>query len=228
VKGGRIASHATLHLNELKVFSFGTQQIEFATTFDLPITCLPSYIMTNVCVIIGALALAVANVPPTIVHVIADDLGFNDLGFSNGGRTYTPNIDAAVHSGISLTSYHTYKVCSPTRASIMTGRYPWGVGYYDMKGPLAVPLDFAMLPKLLQDQYGYETHACGKWNLGDDLKEYTPTFRGFDSFVGYYAAAQRDYWYHGHQSCQPSKAARNESMFFWSDQLAPSHRQSSG
>ena len=136
-------------------------------------------------------------VPPTIVHVIADDLGYNDLGFANGGKTHTPHIDAAVAAGISLTRYHTYKVCSPTRASIMTGRYPWGVGYYDMKGPEAVPLDFEMLPALLKKQRGYQTHAVGKWNLGNLVKAYTPTFRGFDSFVGYYAAALADYWYHG-------------------------------
>ena len=152
-------------------------------------------------------AVASPAVPPTIVHVIADDLGYNDLGFANGGKTHTPHIDAAVAKGISLTSYHTYKVCSPTRASIMTGRYPWGVGYYDMKGPEAVPLEYQMLPAVLKEQYGYETHAVGKWNLGNIVKDYTPTFRGFDSFVGYYAAALRDYWYHGGGSCKRSKTS---------------------
>ncbi len=47
------------------------------------------------------------------------DLGYNDLGFTNNGKTHTPNIDEAVRNGIQLTAYHTYKVCSPTRASLM-------------------------------------------------------------------------------------------------------------
>lgn len=89
----------------------------------------------------------------------------------------------------------------------MTGRYPWGVGYYDMTGEEAVPLSFSMLPEVLKKHAGYETHAIGKWNLGDFTKDYTPTFRGFDSFLGYYAAAQADYWYHGssHGCCAGNK-----------------------
>ena len=53
-------------------------------------------------------------------------------------------------------------------------RYPWGVGYYDMAGPEVVPVEFKMAPAVLQE-YGYKTHALGKWNLGHYLKPYTPT-----------------------------------------------------
>lgn len=77
----------------------------------------------------------------------------------------------------------------------MTGRYPWGVGYYDMTGQELVSLDTTMLPALLKTE-GYSTHAIGKWNLGMLTKQYTPTYRGFDTFFGYYAAALKDYWYH--------------------------------
>ena len=56
---------------------------------------------------------------PNILLVVADDLGYNDLGFTNNGKTHTPNIDEAVGNGVLLTAYHTYKVCSPTRASLM-------------------------------------------------------------------------------------------------------------
>lgn len=131
-----------------------------------------------------------------ILQIVADDLGYNDLGFTNGEKTFTPHINEAVKNGIQLTSYHTYKVCSPTRSSLMTGRYPWGIGYYDMKGPEMVPLSFVMLPQLLHDM-GWATHALGKWNLGNLVKDFTPTYRGFQTFTGYYAAALVDYWYHG-------------------------------
>ena len=62
---------------------------------------------------------AAASPQPLIVQVVADDLGYNDLGYANGGKTHTPHIDAAVQQGIKLTAYHTYKVCAPTRASLM-------------------------------------------------------------------------------------------------------------
>ena len=121
---------------------------------------------------IAAVGVEAAPVRPTIVHVIADDLGYNDLGFTNGGKTHTPIIDALVADGISMETYHTYKVCSPSRASIMTGRYPWGVGYYEMKGPEAGPLTYRMLPDVLRSQggpsdfcrfhrYSVDAHACG-------------------------------------------------------------------
>lgn len=130
-------------------------------------------------------------------------LGFNDVwhmqpdgSVQDNPHTLTPSINRLMSEGIKLTAYHTYKVCAPSRAAIMTGRYPWGVGYYDMKGPEAIPLGFKLVSNLLVDA-GYETHAIGKWNLGSTIKPYTPTHRGFSTFFGYYAACQVDYWYHG-------------------------------
>ena len=134
--------------------------------------------------------------PVTVLHVIADDLGYQDLGHFNGGKTVSPQINARIEEGILLRQYYTYKVCGPSRAAIMTGRYPWAMGYYDMEGQEAVPLEYTMLPEVLQ-RNGWSTHALGKWNLGHLVKEYTPTFRGFDTFFGYYAAAIGDYWWHG-------------------------------
>ena len=68
----------------------------------------------------------------------------------------------------------------------MTGRYPWGVGYYDMHGPEVVPMDYKLVPELMKEA-GFVTAAVGKWNLGHVLKPFTPTRRGFDSFLGYYS-----------------------------------------
>jgi arylsulfatase B len=121
------------------------------------------------------LPVVLTSPPPSIIHIIADDLGYNDLGYTNGGKTFTPNIDGLLkEAGLKITTYYTYKVCSPSRASIMSGRYPFGVGYYDMKGPEVLPVDFALTPALLK-LANYTTAAIGKWNLGHQLKPYTPT-----------------------------------------------------
>ena len=76
----------------------------------------------------AALCACAAAAPKHIVVIVADDLGRNDLGARNGGRTFSPNIDALIAAGVSLTSYHTFKICSPSRASTLTGRYPFNAG----------------------------------------------------------------------------------------------------
>ena len=99
--------------------------------------------------------------------------GYNDVwdgnnAFGDNTHTTTPVMTALFKDAVRITSYYTYKVCAPSRASILTGRYPWGVGYYDMHGPEVVPVDFKMTPALLKP-LGYETHALGKWNLGPSI-----------------------------------------------------------
>lgn len=86
-----------------------------------------------------------------------------DLGIRNGGKTITPAINQLINDGVTLSSYYTFRVCAPTRASIQTGRYPWGVGFYDMSddGSHCVDPGFKMMPQLLKEQ-GYSTHALGK------------------------------------------------------------------
>ena len=61
-----------------------------------------------------------------------DDIGYSDLGARNGGKTLTPALDALIADGITLSSYYTFKICSPSRAASLTGRYPFGAGFYDM------------------------------------------------------------------------------------------------
>jgi arylsulfatase A-like enzyme len=120
------------------------------------------------------------------------------LGIRNGGKTITPAINGLIEGGVTLSSYYTFRVCSPTRASLMTGRYPWGVGYYDMSddGSHCVDPRFKMLPQVLKEQ-GYRTHAVGKWDVGYIQRHCLPTYRGFDTFLGYYTACTADYWLHG-------------------------------
>ena len=107
---------------------------------------------------------------PNIFLIVADDLGYNDLGYKNGNRTMTPHIDGMVSKGVRLSQYYTFKLCSPTRASIQSGRYPWGVGFYDMADKRfgdsfhCIHPDTILLPELLKRQ-GYATHAIGKFAM---------------------------------------------------------------
>ena len=104
---------------------------------------------------------------PNILLVVADDLGYNDLGYKNRNKTMTPHINGMVSKGVRLEQYYTFKLCSPTRASIQSGRYPWGVGFYDMDDKRfgdsfhCIHPNTTLLPELLKRQ-GYATHAIGK------------------------------------------------------------------
>ena len=110
--------------------------------------------------LLSALVLAAATntSKPNVVLIISDDLGYNDLGIRNGGKTITPAIDNLIRGGVTLSSYYTFRVCAPSRASIQTGRYPWGIGYYDMSDDANHCVDpaFKMLPQLVRD-VGYKT-----------------------------------------------------------------------
>ena len=82
-------------------------------------------------------------------------------------------------------------MCAPSRGSVMTGRYPWHVGYYDNNGGGGPPLGFKLLPELLAPTY--DSHALGKWHLGWLLRKYTPAWRGFKTFHGS-SGNTDDYW----------------------------------
>eukprot|EP01060_Flectonema_neradi_P020134 TRINITY_DN27668_c0_g1_i1.p1 TRINITY_DN27668_c0_g1~~TRINITY_DN27668_c0_g1_i1.p1 ORF type:complete len:554 (+),score=113.26 TRINITY_DN27668_c0_g1_i1:49-1662(+) len=149
--------------------------------------------------LLSVVALSAAVLPPNIIHIVVDDLGYYDLGYKNN-ITVSPNIDKLANQGVKLTKYYTFMICAPSRASIQTGRYPWRIGYYDMEADQAVNVSFAMTPAVLK-KADYTTVAIGKWDLGESLVEYTATRRGFDYFFGYYKAATESYWYHGAHLC---------------------------
>eukprot|EP01051_Picozoa_sp_SAG22_P006434 SAG22_NODE_421_length_10720_cov_22.582619_5_plen_261_part_00 len=137
-----------------------------------------------------------------------------DLGIRNGGKTITPAINQLIEDGVTLSSYYTFRVCAPTRASIQTGRYPWGVGFYDMSddGSHCVDPRFKMMPQLLKEQ-GYATHALGKWDVGYVQRHCLPTYRGYDTFLGYYTACTADYWMHGAPGRGPAFGPCNDVDF---------------
>ena len=89
---------------------------------------------------------------------------------------------------------------------MITGRYPWGAGFYDMSQDTNHCTDNSTaLPELLKP-LGYKTHALGKWDVGFMEKKCSPTERGFDTFFGYYMACEADYWYHGASGGYPPKS----------------------
>ena len=130
---------------------------------------------------------------PNILLIVADDLGWSDLG-SFGGEITTPNLDALAYSGIRLTNFHTAPTCSPTRSMLLTGTDNHLAGLGNMEeelGPNQIGKkgyegylnnDVVTFAALLKDA-GYRTMMSGKWHLGASLEK-GPESRGFqDVFV---------------------------------------------
>ena len=103
---------------------------------------------------------------PNIVFIVLDDSGFNDVSLHGSQQVPTPNIDAIARGGVTLDRYYTQPVCSPTRASLMTGRHAIHHGIYlpfdHGVGQSHLQLDYTLLPAYLKRAAGYATHAVGK------------------------------------------------------------------
>jgi arylsulfatase A-like enzyme len=124
---------------------------------------------------------------PNIVHVVADDLGWKDVGFNGCKDIHTPNLDALAAGGAKFTQFYVQPMCTPTRACLMTGRYPFRYGLQTAVIPSvsAYGLDTTewLLPQCLAEA-GYRTAIIGKWHLGHADKKYWPRQRGFDYQYG--------------------------------------------
>ncbi len=135
---------------------------------------------------------------PNIVYIIADDLGWHDVGF-HGSDIRTPNIDKLGKEGIILDRFYVCPVCSPTRAGVMTGRYPLRYGMQDgVVNPRkrhGLPPDEWTLPQMLE-KCGYKQRTMiGKWHLGLASTKFHPLQHGFTAFYGHYNGAL-DYFSH--------------------------------
>jgi arylsulfatase A-like enzyme len=123
---------------------------------------------------------------PHIVYILADDLGFADLGY-RGSDIATPNIDKLAAGGLKLEQFYAQPMCTPTRAALMTGRYPlrYGLQMGVIPSGASYGLDTSelTLPNALKGA-GYRTSLVGKWHLGHADRKYWPRQRGFDSFYG--------------------------------------------
>ena len=130
---------------------------------------------------------------PNILFVVADDLGFADVGFQGCKDIPTPNLDALAAAGVRFTSgYVSGPYCSPTRAGLMTGRYQTRFGHeFNPGGKDGLPLNETTIADRLKAA-GYVTGLVGKWHLGS-LPRFHPQKRGFDEFFGFLGGAH-DYF----------------------------------
>lgn len=163
--------------------------------------------------IVGAGALALATMcgtaaqarsapQPNIVVIVLDDIGFSDLG-AYGSEIRTPAIDALAREGVRYNRFDTKAVCTPTRASLLTGRNPQAVRLPDLPAAKVDPTDLTRdrgeLPDNAQtigqvlQRAGYQTHGLGKWHLAPEEEDGTPgrngswpLQRGFDHFYGFF------------------------------------------
>ncbi len=128
-----------------------------------------------------------ANQPAhNLIVFMADDLGWNDVGY-HGSEIQTPNIDALVADGVELDRHYAYPVCTPTRAAFLTGRYAYSNGVNEImsEDSLGISLKEHLMPQTFKAA-GYQTWALGKWHLGGGLCDsYLPFNRGFDHFYGF-------------------------------------------
>lgn len=123
---------------------------------------------------------------PNIIYILADDLGNKDVGF-HGSDIQTPHLDKLAADGARLEQFHTQPMCTPTRAALLTGRYPFRYGLQTFvipsSGTYGLDTTERTLPQVLKDA-GYATAIVGKWHLGHADPAYWPMQRGFDSHYG--------------------------------------------
>eukprot|EP00612_Vaucheria_litorea_P003543 CAMPEP_0171460752 /NCGR_PEP_ID=MMETSP0945-20130129/5498_1 /TAXON_ID=109269 /ORGANISM="Vaucheria litorea, Strain CCMP2940" /LENGTH=532 /DNA_ID=CAMNT_0011987009 /DNA_START=318 /DNA_END=1916 /DNA_ORIENTATION=+ len=140
---------------------------------------------------------ATSQAKPNIIFIFSDDLGYNDVGWAmDDFKGITPNLDNLKKKSIELENYYTQHICTPARAALLTGRYPYKTG---MQASVifatetwGLPLEFKILPQYLND-FNYQSFAVGKWNLGHSRVDQLPQSRGFDKFYGYLTSDEHYY-----------------------------------
>ncbi|MFN7937753.1 MAG: arylsulfatase [Bryobacteraceae bacterium] len=144
-----------------------------------------------------ALPALAAAAKPNVVVLLADDLGWADVGF-HGSDIRTPNIDRLAKEGTQLDRFYSFPVCSPTRSAFMTGRTPMrlGLGYTVIRpwSSYGLPLEEHTIAQSFQAA-GYQTAMAGKWHLGHAQRRFFPMERGFEHQYGHFNGAI-DYYTH--------------------------------
>jgi arylsulfatase A-like enzyme len=141
------------------------------------------------------------DAPPNILLIVADDLGWADVGW-HGGFAKTPRMDALVREGVELDRHYVQPVCTPTRTALLSGRYPGRFGPHPLapSNLRAMPLGTATLASALKAR-GYRTSISGKWHLGARA-EWGPKHYGFDHSYGTMTGAA-DPWTHKYRKGHP-------------------------
>lgn len=161
---------------------------------------------------------AAAQQKPNIVYILADDLGYGDLGVLGQTKIETPNIDEIAKNGMLFTQYYAAPVCAPSRYLLMTGRhsghaYIRGNDEWDQRGPVwdypameanpalegqrPIPDSTITVAEVLKTA-GYTTALVGKWGLGGPMTQGLPNRQGFDYFYGFLCQRQDHTYYPGH------------------------------
>ena len=179
------------------------------------------------------------NAKPNIIYILADDLGYGELGVYGQQKIETPNIDALAHSGMMFTQHYTSApVCAPARYMLLTGTHAghayirgndewaergdvWNykkvIADYTLEGQRPLPQGTKILPSYLKES-GYVTGIIGKWGLGAPHTESVPTKMGFDYFFGYNCQRQAHSYY-------PIHLYENEKRIYLNnDTVAPSQK----
>ena len=135
-----------------------------------------------------AASMVAADDRPNVIVMVADDLGWADVGFHGNQIIETPSLDRIAAEGAQLNRFYTTPICSPTRAALMTGRDPIRLGVaYSTIMPWhnnGIHPDETFLPELFLEA-GYQTAMVGKWHLGHAQQSYHPNARGFEHFYGH-------------------------------------------
>lgn len=161
--------------------------------------------------------------PPHIVLVTIDDLGWNDIGYqSDDIPDATPVMSQLARLGVRLTQYYGQEMCTPARASLLSGRWPSSVGFQDKQitqwSTAGLPLRVTTLPQRLKEvsrgQWQYVTYGFGKWNLGFCNESYLPWNRGFDKFTGYMSQGVDYYSYQAATYTVPGDATGEERALY--------------
>ena len=158
----------------------------------------------------------VSSQKPNIIYILADDLGYGDLGCYGQSKFDTPNIDKLAEDGIRFTQHYSGStVCAPSRSSLMTGQHTGRTfirGNKSMKpeGQYPISSSIVTFAEILQ-KAGYKTGAFGKWGLGPPGSEGDPNMQGFDNFFGYNCQGLAHNYYPNHLWNNQSKVILEEN-----------------